>query len=124
MKPYEFNINNAEHCRERAVALEYDGELEFYNDDFKWIPRLIQGVALEPDARYRPAPEPEIVPYTLDTFPVDLLRVKEKDGKGMWTIRYVTIVGVCVEVLGDFTFKNFLGKFVQCDGSPCGVKKV
>ncbi len=124
MNPHEFDSTNPEHIRERLAALGHEGELEVLHDDGRWRPRTMHGLPLEPDARYRPATESEIIQYSLETFPVDLLRVKEKDENGLWTIRYVTIVGVCVEILGDFSFKNFLEKFVQCDGSPCGVKKV
>ncbi len=125
MKPYEFNINNPEHLRERAAALEHEGPLEGYSTECIWIPRHFpeEGL-LSPNRRYRPAREPEIVPYTLETFPADLLRVKKKDRNGIWTIEYVTDGIMYINRIGQYTFQGFLEHFTQCDGSPCGVKKV
>ncbi len=125
MKDYEFDLNNPEHLRERAAALEHKGKLEFCTDDCIWIPRHFpeEGL-LSPNRRYRPAREPKIVPYTLDTFPVDLLWVKRKDSKELWTIGQVSNEFVHITNLGKYTFQQFLELFTQYDGSPCGVKKV
>ncbi len=124
MKPYEFDSKNPEHLRERATALEHKGELEVLSPDYVWLPRLVQGEPLERGLRYRPAPEPEIIPYTLDTFPADLLRVKRKGKRELLTIGHVFEKRVFVPGTGLYTFHDFLEHFTKCDGSPCGVKKV
>ncbi len=125
MKLYEFDSTNPEHLRERAAALEHNGALEYLNNIGKWVPRgLAAREPLDSIRRYRPAREPEIVPYTLETFPLDLLRVKRKDRNGIWTIGNFTDDRVAVSGLGVYTFQVFLEHFTQCDGSPCGTVKI